>query len=121
MKHYYYTDPLAAAWMTKHFEMRFCSEEGYDLLPEDFYRYEKLYINHGDLLILNPKEGDVIYFTAELVEDIAEACGEKYKTELTIASDTDIMLFNKGEESYRLERIVERNGLTFMWPKSEDV
>lgn len=86
MKRYYYTDPLAAAWMAKHFGMRFSNEGLYDaksayachinasgwsggggpvdIICSDRGRY-KFYIHPDSLPLLQTKEGDQIYNACE--------------------------------------------------------
>lgn len=111
MKRYYYTDPLAAAWMAKHFGMRFYEglepfEDGepfeieqYGILKEAARQawnecYSKnpyVYIHPDSLHLLEPNKA------------------------------TDHIIHDENEQGEILRsRIIQRNGLAFMWPESED-
>lgn len=77
---YFYTDPLAAAWMAKHFGMRLLADDGDDglvdagarfidcddtfreLWQHDFSYLGKLYIHPDSLALLEPKDGDAVEF-----------------------------------------------------------
>lgn len=72
MTRYFYTDPLAAAWMAKHFEMRFTngSADNHEVmrsypslfeLDDGLNRYEyngKYYIHPDSVYLLKPRKGD---------------------------------------------------------------
>jgi hypothetical protein len=80
-KRYFYRDPLAAAWMAKHFGMKFTDAEGeriFARMGRNLYRKErrpaetgrfyevavfvdKVYIHPDSLPLLEPQENDVIY------------------------------------------------------------
>ena len=105
---YFYTDPLAAAWMAKHFGMRLrpdCYSER--ALPdgEDITRFAhhafggRFYVHPDSLHLLEPREAD-LYAT-----DIG--CG---------------WLATTPSESWKRQvghfRIVQRKGMAFFWPES---
>lgn len=98
MTRFYYTDPLAAAWMAKHFGMWFTRESFHitlcDIL-DSIYEADpaKCYI-HPDsmrLLEVNPK------------------------TDLTLAGIANAMEAMPPNAN----RIIQRNGIPFMWPEGE--
>lgn len=92
MKKYYYTDPLAAAWMAKHFGMKFVYEDEFQernnigILGEDnnfntTISYRNKYFIHPDSLpILEPRDEDFIL---------------------------------------PADRIIQRSNIAFMWPIEE--
>jgi hypothetical protein len=104
-KRYYYTDPLAAAWMAKHFGMRLeCRDEDGDysdflehlpggdtwdqVIADDFHKTNMIYIHQGSENLLNPINSDSKYWLKNDRSDI---------------------------------RVRERNGIPFMWPEVEEV
>jgi hypothetical protein len=112
--HYDYTDPLAAAWMAKHFGIRLCSEIGFDLdassICADMLERgnewadwkEKYYVHHDSLPLWEPKVGDLAFvheFRGDGVRLYTQALGE-------FAS----------EKNYP---IIQRDGRPFLWPTSE--
>lgn len=114
MKRYYYTDPLAAAWMAKHFGMVFdrWTEglgkwtgrlSGSDTL-QDFEDCTQLFIHPDSLHLLEPRAGDLVQW---LIHDgqggyIPGAGVYGY-------------FCGKG----KVERIVERDGKQLFWPEVE--
>lgn len=124
MSRWYYTDPLAAAWMAKHFGMRFsgafadgffeiearksplCSMGEWFPKGDDFEYYGLYYIHPDSLHLLEPKEGDV-------VEVASNPSG--------YFSSYSSGMFDNQPYSERDEffKIIQRNGLPFMWPEQE--
>ncbi len=128
VKRFYYDDPLAAAWMWKHFGMEF---EGADtiiieideILSAALKPYDKridycvpqiMYIHPDSLHLLEPMVGDVVIeerhdgrFSNDILED-----NEDFPWALTV----------KKISKMRMKPwIVQRNGLPFHWPLSEEV
>lgn len=111
MSKYYYTDPLAAAWMAKHFGMKF-----YEFFPESdvaMIRWknklcvvDKIYIHPDSLHLLEPKIQDLAIMPCE-------GGGTCF---ITFNRDKDLMAVKK--RSYMIH-IIYRNGIPFMWPESE--
>jgi hypothetical protein len=98
MKRFFYTDLLAAAWMAKHFGMRFWSgDHEIHLLPFVDSQKKGRWLLHPDsLLLLEPRAGDLL-------------TGRNRK----------VFMIYEGGESLPHARVVERNGIAFMWPESE--
>ncbi len=110
----YYTDPLAAAWMQKHFSMRFISKDsGKESLPIfnagspiKSIRENQVYVIHPDSLkLLDATIGDILF-------------------------DREFMLFVYPKEQFNWiaflhgrkfgdVRIIQRNNIPFMWPEYE--
>jgi hypothetical protein len=103
---YFYTWPLAAAWMAKHFGMEFET----NLYISDWCAaivtqmefgsvQEKYYIHPDSLHLLEPQKNDIICIR-----------------------DGDSISYGKWHSGNNTKdvRIIERNGSVFMWPKSED-
>lgn len=116
MNRYFYKDPLAAAWMAKHFGMRFAVnpqviQQHFDLvdidaMDEDFQASatngdEWLFFVHPDSLsLLEPREAD-LYACDTGCGWLATTPGESWKKQVAPF------------------RIIQRNGIAFMWPESE--
>lgn len=133
---YYYSDPLAAAWMSDKFLMRFewdCRTLGkqsqgsayevpfcYDVISVDRMnsRPEKYYIHPDSLHLLEPQAGDVATDTSNPALEVIEidkgqyggACQYSGKIELKNA---------KHRKEIGLLKIIQRNGKAFMWPEVE--
>lgn len=114
---YYYTDALASAWMAKHFGMKFVGYGRLDLkheiplaahfagglLPDD----AKFYIHPDSLHLLEPHIGDVCRTNKKLDTGFDDVILIEDKSELNVYNDVDGF------------RIIQRNGLSFMWPEHE--
>lgn len=124
---YYYSDPLAAAWMAKHFDMWLFL----GTYPDDFdsyrfrnwqhcqddwvYRQERLgqaaprfYIHADSLNLLEPLEGD-------LVEDGDMEYEVVWRDHQGLRVDT-----SKGTIMPTGLRIIQRDGKPFFWPECEE-
>lgn len=121
---YFYTDPLAAAWMAKHFGVRFCDKDNgeiFILMDKDMrfcYRWkdhwgtdrslifleDKFYIHPDSAKLLEPQEGDLI----------------EYKDgQLTwVPANGNFPFFARKSFSGDL-KVIQRNGIAFMWPEVE--
>lgn len=114
-KRFFYTDPLAAAWQAKHHGMKCRVEDNddaeypwVDMRTVDCYfvMEEAAYYIHPDSLqLLKPQVGDLVITPGS---DPAFIATERYQRFISRFSS---------EEAYR---IVERGGVVFMWPESED-
>jgi hypothetical protein len=123
---YFYTDPLAAAWMSKHFGMKF--NEPYDfavmIRMYDMSRGKKqdikYYIHPDSLHLLEPMEGDyVTVFGAPRWVRYAMRTENK----ITVQYDVDgpEQIFSQSEVAKGIPRIIQRSGKAFHWPESEAV
>ena len=110
---FFYTDPLAAAWMAKHFGMRFMTRKGIgsrgllfsQLLTAAHMNKEVAYLVSPDSEhMLEPQVGDTISTT-----------DWDRGTFRMITNDMRLKL-SKG---LRDVRIIQRNGIAFHWPESE--
>lgn len=105
---YYYTDPLAAAWMAKHFGMEFT--EGFwpsnDIAmirwANKLVTAEEFYIHPDSLNLLKPQIGDII--------DSGAIQGNVSRENMQLAIE---LIENGGGQ------IIQRNGTPFMWPEVE--
>jgi hypothetical protein len=114
-------DPLAAAWMAKHFGMRFkCLKDVIDgldgdrallVLPQfvtDCRKSQRLFIHPDSLHLLEPQVGDLLRGDEHTIPTI------RYVDE----PDTETM----GAAASLMRRgfkIIQRNGKPFHWPESE--
>lgn len=112
---YYYTDPLAAAWMAKHFGMAFDifaqpsgvrvekekSTAKYIAMLGDAYR---CYIHPDSLHLLEPKVGDLL-----LDDDPTDGANRTWHLE----GMPDAI-------KAKWNIIIQRNGIAFMWPEVEE-
>ena len=115
-KRYFYSDLLAAAWMAKHFGMRFKLWKWDDLsfqfiqtgrggIPES----TKLEIHPASLPLLEPRVGDLIYISESKIGTLTRQNGDHLK------------LFT-GDWLIKPDRvyIIRRDGKPFHWPESEE-
>jgi hypothetical protein len=112
-RRYFYTDPLAAAWM-KHYGMVFReNDEGWvDPLMDKRDRY---IICSDSLHLLEPQVGDLLH--------IVRGFCSYYKTVESISTGG---VWSDGEhwdiatkEPLHDWEIIQRNGIAFMWPEEE--
>lgn len=118
MKRYFYTDPLAAAWMAKHHGMRFdlprqSGGSPWDLLIEVCVHRETgaidggsalppIYIHPDSLRLLEPIDGDVID-----CRDCANNVGCGFQDYISKVNEP-------------LGQMILRDGKPFFWPESEE-
>jgi hypothetical protein len=131
---YFYRDPLAAAWMQKHFGMRLHDadfDEPTSAPPEEIAQWGvgPICIHPESLPIMAPVIGDLYYNSCNgSYHTVTEKGsgrrlpnGEKHWEDWDCHYD-DITLeqaldwWNDGKSS---DRIIQRNGLAFHWPESE--
>jgi len=135
---YYYTDPIAAAWMTKHFGMRFCDRSGVSVstdlsmwyMADRHYQAGSLIIAPDSLHLLEPQPKDLVYYAygwgglgavmrAE-VKEVIERDHERYPKGGLGESHVLLDIGDTFSIS-RLKRIIQRNGIVFMWPEKESM
>jgi hypothetical protein len=115
-KRYFYTDPLAAAWMAKHFGMRHgfidaAGEFNEFVVPisgdDDKWRTqgESIYVHSDSLHLLEPQVGDVFVSDRGLGKIMVPAAARRCSDQI------------KGDNA----KIVTRRGRAFMWPDCEEV
>jgi len=121
-KRFFYTDPLAAAWMMKHHKMHIVDKYGDEI--EEAYRRDPqvwldppYYIHPDSLHLLEPQIGDLVATrrgneSTTLYQPI-ELGGPKFFIE-------EFILFGKTFKWEEIVRVVLRNGIAFMWPESEE-
>lgn len=101
-KRYFYTDPLAAAWMAKHFGMVFREnppqDDGWVSPPNDVR--ERYIICPDSLHLLEPQDKDIYINTARSPEIWHSATGLSW---------------------HKRYKIIQRDGKPFFWPESEVV
>jgi hypothetical protein len=132
---FFYTDPLAAAWMAKHFGMDFVAKWRARGRTNAVLRIagsaDRLFEIHPDSLhLLEPQVGDVYYNSCngsyhEVTEKgppklIPGSCEIPWQyagckpDDITL--ETASMWWNAGNTT---DSIIRRNGIAFMWPESE--
>ena len=112
----YYTDPLAAAWMAKHFRMNFHTGGG------DFCKFQLHATGQGyreQHFGLNADRWYIHPDSRHLLEPaVLDLC--LIQVEGEAEEDTcflwDLDLVARG--IHRVKRIIERDGVAFMWPQS---
>lgn len=115
---YYYTDPLAAAWMAKHHKMRFLNRVGDEIFyrnMQDMMDLErmKFYIHQDSLHLLNLQVGDMVKSKLGKHADTIIDSQDGIPVMTTIDAAEEILL-NEDEV------IIQRSGIPFMWPESEE-
>jgi hypothetical protein len=138
MTRWFYTDPLAAAWMAKHFGMRFtCQGNGYDPLQGKPFGIEVLYhfldtgyasnllpirIHPDSLHLLQPQIGDILNWQTgkgePWWEDHSRYIYPRQGTHDVFTAESAARMLAKPELS---ARIILRSGTAFMWPEREAV
>jgi hypothetical protein len=138
-KRYFYTDPLAAAWMSKHFGM----ETYIGHLPDNYdaygpsnwhhcvddyrYRQEKLrqppplfYVHPDSLKLLEPQTGDLVEDTG--LKGVWPVYGTVAVFVFPIESADAAIGVNSWCTPAKTSamRIVRRNGIAFHMPESEE-
>lgn len=110
---WYYDDALAAAWMAKHFEMKFEAPD--DGPPLDLLGVilcadmgmERFDIHPDSLYLLEPQDGDLVS-----INDGESAA--------LIKGDGFLETFKAMRpQFYKSETIIQRNGIPFMWPQQK--
>jgi hypothetical protein len=146
-KRYFYTDAIAAAYMAKHFGMKFgikhngkiawnCISEALNnnswgplATPDDILdpisRHECLYIHPDSLHLLEPQKGDKVSYswgqTDEGWDEVKAIVSSGDEGYAVTGNGERCVLIDSGDYPYisRITRIFQRNGLPFMWPQGE--
>lgn len=111
MARYYYDDPLAAAFMAKHFGMRFCNDVAIDA---------KCFENMGTLLSMAMDEKVTIHARFHIHPDSLRLL-EPMVGDVWLDPLYGSPWIAKSEDCLPLVavQIIRRYGLSFMWPKVE--
>jgi hypothetical protein len=118
-RRWFYRDPLEVAWMAKHHGIAFHAEscdEPMRAPPEELALWidSLIFIHPESLPLLDPQNGDVVEFAGEFdnVYDAArlQKYGKKYKARPR----------NMVAGEHHFCKIIQRNGLAFHWPESEE-
>lgn len=120
MTRYYYTDPLAAAWMAKHFGMKFCDKASHSVsadpslwyMAERHYQAGPLFIHPDSLHLLEPQKHDLVDF------GWIHPCGQSFH-ELTLLNKSFKAFCEKSTCDYDSHQIIQRRGKPFHWPEVE--
>jgi hypothetical protein len=112
MTRYFYSDPLAAAWMAKHHGMLFCNGDftlKLTAILDDNFHPIKFVVHSDSLPLLEPRVGDLIYITESKIGTLARL------------HDGNLKLFT-GDWMIKPDRvyIIRRDGKPFFWPESEE-
>jgi len=119
---YYYTDPVAAAWMAKHFGMQFIfGDLKYPELAilRRVQRREEMtvYIHPDSEYLLQPQDGDIVI---ECYGDLTKGYPLQIIGKCVGISEYacrfgDETIYEKGDDF----KIIQRNGKPFFWPEVE--
>lgn len=116
-KRYYYKNLHHALLMILDFDMKIQSEDGCNISSNFLLRMmidggilsnDKLYIHPDSEYLLDPQVGDLVFNFA-------------WQSEFMIKNDNDLLAVNNANKAGVRYRIIQRNGLPFMWPEVEDV
>lgn len=116
---YFYRDPLAAAWMAKHFGMQFENDNpgmgtGWAENKVLYYGVDRYYIHPESYHILEPQIGDFVsYHDSNLCGRIIAHDGPPHSD--AFISITAVTLWLKDQYT-----IIQRKGIPFMWPEQEE-
>jgi hypothetical protein len=134
----FYTDPLAAAWMAKHFGMRFTAcwlgpgpQREYECMPDDWHfevhdnRTGRYYIHPDSLSLLEPRKGDLVslpYGEYGIIESLEEngkvACGTIHGIAI-MNRYMPLKAYSARGLVPAHESIIQRDGKPFFWPERE--
>ena len=114
---YFYTDPLAGAWMAEHFGMRFklwtWNNLAFQFLPDRVgieHDTSKLHIHPDSVHLMEPKEGDLVYHRG--MYGRFDHCGQ-----ICVESEAvETICYSLHSDDFR---IIQRNGIAFHCPESE--
>lgn len=128
---HFYTDPLAAAWMAKHFGMLFGHDTAKygivwfdnadDCLMEasrdamEKYSF-KWFVSPDSLHLLEPKAGDYCVIDNERIERCQAIASEQ---EIGGLKRSVILLDGSYRLRHEVKRIIQRDGKPFFWPEVE--
>lgn len=134
---YYYTDPLAAAWMAKKFSMRFenCHLQigyvegrdgmhdtcGFLKISSGWDLPNRFYIHSDSLHLLDSKIGDTVRPSS--VQQLAYIGGDVLVKNMRGFPNTTFMTMEEItsiKEKYGNVQIIERAHVPFMWPEIEN-
>lgn len=134
---YFYTDPLAAAWMAKHFGMVFGFQrlDGTIVLDEDLihplefeqveprhWRVAKFIVHPDSLYLLSAQAGDLVTLIESQDTRIA---GWLELAENSESEQVMVQMNQQGSAWSSMScqrsnlRVFQRNGIAFHWPESE--
>jgi hypothetical protein len=124
---YYYTDPMAAAWMAKHHFMRIIACESplyekdererdiksllYSAADQEIDDGSKYYIHPDSVHILEPQIDDIGMDTEEVIF-LCEGITPGWSC---LSTDSDGYTIMKTGDI----KIIQRNGIAFMYPEKE--
>lgn len=134
---YYYTDPLAAAWMAKQFGMKFTDAAGEPVsIQESYFRGTKsgaaweawindesstpyvalsqAYIHPDSLHLLEPQVGDVVAVKNVVGKGMSVGVVEDGCKTMTLDGEEGAGWNYSGDDP-----IIQRNGTAFHWPEVE--
>ena len=135
-KRYYFTDPVAAAWMAKHFGMRigawrsgcftewphwtFCLGDPEDSAQSGNMGFRPyggpIHVHPESEILLEPQVGDCIEFPAAVPEHRFASVrdNEDDMTKLHLS-------FARYKASTGCVKVIQRDNKPFFWPESEEI
>lgn len=125
-KRFFYRDPLAAAWMAKHFGMSFHDGALEEILWPWDYLYEKkadwstavFHVHPDSLHLLEPQPSDCVLIRSEGVVGFVYPGGLFGAVKVLPEKETGMRVGQCFPASDLI--IIQRNGVAFMQPESED-
>jgi len=134
MRHFY-SDPLAAAYMAKHFGMKYVSvhEQNWShpkqylasRNPSEEWANGQWEIHQESLHLLSPKYGDLVTNTYDEYNSKHRPCSGIFVGSLNNGKDAYVSTGERHNgknefcEQVSSLRIVQRKGVSFFWPESE--
>lgn len=127
---YYYDDPLSAAWMAKHFGIKFITKafENLNYYPE-YSTVEDIMVNDANGCF-SPLEGliyihpDSLHLLETKISDVIEF-NYPYEDskQVVMVVENSATVYEQGIELNHIDfkyKIIQRNGIPFHYPKSEE-
>ncbi len=118
---YYYTDPLAAAWMAKHFGMEFISySDGLIENNNPIGFTDNFFVIHPDSLHkLEPQEEDLVCYVEYSQEIQKDGSPHKLVESYYLGAWKPTIKMGGIIYQNHYKKIIERNGIPFHWPEFE--
>lgn len=115
---WFYTDPLAAAWMAKHFGMHFTDIDQLEVFPLNWtsplLHGVRMYVHPDSLHLLEPQVGDMISHLGMRAWRIDATDGYAYFHPKMPNESIDRFTLKAD-----MPKIIQRNGIPFMTPEME--
>ncbi len=124
MTKYFYSDPLAAAWMARQFGMKFHpGTEPIKSIQRLPYGPSRFNIHPDSLHLLEPQHGDIISPSSSMMGIYIigqNAMCDRNMNAVPHTGYMDMETVKSIQSGWGKNTILQRNNIPFMWPESEE-